>query len=166
MAITTIDELEKAINSGGIGNNAGARNLLRREANKLMKLIQTYIDAYYDSYEPEVYKRTYRFKHSLRWEDVKVINDILVVNIYFDPEWSNHESYFGGEEGFVPILLDRGWEWKNNPHIKHLSEYDGFHFIDKAIAEYNATNDLNIKITIDAKYKGSTVDNRSYLRGW
>lgn len=163
MAITSMEELSKAVGaSKDVPEMAEARNLLRREANRLLKLLQKYIDEYYASYQPVVYERTYFFKHSLRYEDVKMVGDTMSVVIFFDEDFSTHESILGGKDGFVPILLNDGYRTKLQPPRYRFTHYDGFHFVEKAIEEYNATNSLGIRITVNVVYEGTTVKHATY----
>ncbi len=163
MAITNMNELAKAVGaSQDIPEMAGARNLLRKEANRLLKLLQKYIDEYYASYQPKVYERTYFFKYSLRYEDVQQIGNTLSIVIFFDEGFSTHESILGGKDGFVPILLNDGYRTRLQPPRYHFTHYEGFHFVEKAIEEYNRVNPLGVRITVDVVYSGTTIRHVTY----
>ena len=139
------------------------RAVLLDEAEKLKKLIQKYIDAYYSSYSPSLYTRTYDFQNSLRIETVKQEGTMLSVKIYFDPTLATHPSVFGQEDGFVPILINDGWQWKNGKTEPYrFARYEGYQFVEKAIDEYNKNNDYGFTIRVVKKYKNRTIQDKSY----
>ena len=134
---------------------------LASEGRRFKEILQKWVDAYYDSYKPVTGvggRDSYKYEHGNDWErtgallnsititTMKLSGNKLSLDIYFDENVATHNSIFGGEPAYVPVLIDEGWEWQNNPHIKHLSEYEGFHFVDKAIAEYNKNNPYGISI--------------------
>ncbi len=149
-----LKDLEKYIiktqgNKIKLSNNKTIMKIMQEEGNRLKDLIQKYIDEYYDSYTPTQYKRTYSFKNSLRIETVKQEGDILSVRIYFDESMAFYESLFGGEDGYVPRLIDEGWTWKDTTAGAYrLSNYEGFGFVDKAISEYEKDNPYGFKIEV------------------
>ena len=131
-------------------NHPNVKKIMEQEGIRLMNIVQKYIDEYYDSYKPTVYERTYAFKNSLRIEPVTQKGNILSVKIYFDDDSANHPSIFGGSDGYVPLLINDGWSWKNTQIAPYrLSHYEGFNFIEKAIEEYEKSNKYGFKIQIE-----------------
>ncbi len=163
-----LKELEKYINNQNNGtklnNFTGGQlvKILEKEGNRLKDYLEDEIQNYYNSYSPTVYQRTYNFLNSVRITPVLQEGNQLTIKIYFDENMATHDSIFGGEDGYVPILLEYGWQWKNGMKIEHLSTYEGFHFVDKAIERYNSNNPYKFKIVKHAEHKGQVIENRSF----
>ncbi len=151
------------------GNAVSINNLvsiLEYEGKILYKYIIDEIHAYYNSYDPVFYIRTYNFISALRITPVIYNNNKLSLKVYFDEQMGTHPSiWLKGEPGYVPILINYGWEWKhesvskilNGKHIYRFSYYEGFHYIEKAISKYNMTNKYGFKIHFEANFKGEVV---------
>jgi hypothetical protein len=140
-------------------NGKTYEQVLKDETKRLKDCIQKEIDNYYLSYTPIQYQRSYDFQESLTVDDVITINvdaSRMEMIIHFN-DLAYHDSYWGDQGKVnVALLLDDGWQWKNNPHINHLSEYGGSHFIENAISEFNVSNSLNIKIRLEKTWNGNT----------
>lgn len=126
--------------------------LLKSEALRLKDCIQNQIDNYYLSYTPKYYERTNKFKTSLMVEDFiefDITNNRINMKLYFNPDLAWHESYFNDEGGYVPQLINDGWSWDNiiTPN-DHFSNFEGFHYIEKGISDFNRKNIYGIKINV------------------
>lgn len=152
--------------SANLNNSNVVKVLLQKEANKLYACIYEEIQNYYLSYQPKVWEeyRTYGLLNSLRIEPIKQFGNQLSIRIYFDESMATHPSIFGGESGFTPLLINYGWKWSNDPGIYHLSNYEGYHFVEKGIQKYINSSPLNIKINVNGTYKGKNVANQEYLK--
>lgn len=154
-------DLAKFLNSPqGTAQVVGHQNIkhaLKEAADLLYKLLHKQLQSYYNSYEPKVYQRTYGLLNSLRISPITHSGNQFSISVYFDKGSATHPSIFGGEEGFTPILLNEGWEWNNNIGIHRLSYYEGFHFVEHAIAEFNKVNKWGFKISKDGEYRGQKL---------
>lgn len=136
---------------------------LKIEVDRLYDCIQDKIDEYYDSYEPKVYRRTYRFQDSMYAQDIvdiRVLENKITLSINFHPSLANHPSLFGGEDGYVPLLLNYGWvaeklEDSLGYIIPRFTRFEGIHFIEEGIKEYNRINPLGITVNINKIANGN-----------
>lgn len=138
-------------------SNESIKKSLKDAADMLYKIMHRQLESYYSSYTPIVYHRTYNLLNSLRISPIKQTGKSLSISVYFDGDSATHPSLFGGEDGFVPILLNEGWQWKNDIGVYHLSNYEGFHFIENSIDEFNKINKWGFKITKEGQYKGQDI---------
>ncbi|MNW59256.1 hypothetical protein D3C74_371640 [compost metagenome] len=146
-----ISELTKHINSGtenkDLVNIQKVKSSLNEAARLMEKLLYKELQAYYDSYDPVVYERTFGLLNSLRVSPIVQRGNELVISVYFDRDSATHPSIFGGANGYTAILINDGWEWDNNIGIHRLSYFSGAHFIEKAIAEFNKVNKWGFKVS-------------------
>lgn len=130
---------------------------LKIEVDRLYNCIQDKIDDYYDSYEPKIYERTWRFQgvmYAQDMVDIQVVGNRLSLSILFHPSLANHPSLLGGNDGYVPLLLNYGWvaeklEDSLGYVIPRFTRFEGVHFIEEGIDEYNRINPLGIRININ-----------------
>lgn len=142
--------------------NIGLDKVIEAEGQKLFKLVQKYINAYYNSYSPSMYDRTDGLKDSLRIESFNK-DGLFGMRIYFDHTLATHPSVLGGKDGFVPILINDGWQWSNGRTEPYrFVRYEGYGFIEKAIAEYNKSNKYGLQIRVRKKYNGNIIEDTSY----
>lgn len=160
------DQLSK-MNVGNLKmkNGKTVTKNLEIEAKRLKQCIQNEIDNYYDSYKPEEYVRTFRFKKSLYVEDfvdIDVINNTMFINLKFDEDLAYHDS-IDGTQGYIPLLINDGWCWDGyTGEEDHFRRYDGFHFFEKGIEEWNKTNTMGFKVTLDKTYEGDNYFRKTY----
>lgn len=123
--------------------------LLEAEARRLYSLIRIGISSYYRSYNPTKYKYTGNLLKSV---SIRIVGDKF--EIYFEPSLAYHPSIMPKkyQQAFVPTLIDYGWDWGRTPRINHFTYYEGYHFIEDAIAEFRRTTTLPITIQIESKY--------------
>lgn len=130
--------------------------ILRGEADRLKDMIQRYISEYYDSYQPSWYHRTGNFSRSFNVDDVveiDVVNNEMRIYLLFNNDLAYHPSIFGGNPGYVPLLLNYGFQWENDTiHREHLSYYGGFHFVEKGISDFKQDNPYHLKIKVINNY--------------
>lgn len=132
------------------------------EASKLLeRILREKVQEYYDSYEPIKYKRTYDFLNSIKISPIVREGNTYTFSVYFDQDIATHPSYFNGEDGYVPILLNEGFSWKEEnqpvPPIHHLSYYEGFHFVEDAIKDFNKQNKWGLTLRKEAVYHGISI---------
>lgn len=138
---------------------------LADEVNRLYDCIQYYIDWYYNSYKPSIYQRTGRFQTSMYAEDIvdaRVIENTIQLSILFNDNLAMHRSIFNEHDSFVPALMNFGW---NAPKLEKLigesvyrfTHFDGVHFIEKGINDFNKTNSLGIRINVSAFFDNKMV---------
>lgn len=122
--------------------------ILAKEARRLYELIEEEIQGYYRSYRPLVYERTGAFYDSLR---IKANNDGF--EIYFDPRLAKRKSIYpnsSSKEVFIPTLLNQGWYTSDKAY--HFTYYEGYTFIENAVARFKATTQYPISIHIQSRY--------------
>lgn len=127
--------------------------ILKSEAARLKGLIEKYINEYYASYEPVVYKRTNDLRNGVR-VDTEVKN--RSIDIYFDDEtvWGPSVKHPKTQEpyGFTPILIDAGWSIKTQKPIRKrmFDFYEGYHFLQSALDEFEKNNpyDLHVEVIV------------------
>lgn len=126
--------------------------ILKSEAARLKGLIEKYINEYYASYDPVVYRRTNSLRNGVR-VDTEVKN--RSIDIYFDDDivWGQSVKSKSGEPwGFTPILIDAGWSIKTNKPIRKrmFDYYEGYHFLQSALDEFEKNNpyDLHIEVIV------------------
>lgn len=152
---------------------------MAREAARLRDCIQYYIDAYYRSYEPIIYDRTYGYRQSLFAEDIaeiKVVGNTLRIGVGFNLGLALHDNLeevyqqdkWGNEywipirerhETFVPIMMERGWEAPRlasmiGRNIHRLTYFEGIHAVEKGIRDFNRMNKLGIVVDADDFFNG------------
>lgn len=180
-------QVQEIIRDRNLGKSAkldGKRldDILILEANRLKELLAKYIRAYYDSYTPKSRGlKTSRFVkyHMARALRVDANVKDRSISIWFDDSvWGPSvidEEKWGW--GFEPILIDTGW--RVNPSAPHANIYrfgyfEGFHFIRKAIEEFEKTNKYGLYVSVKAatkvdsefgeKYKLSSIAKDTYDR--
>ena len=160
-----VKEYIKNSKQKAVGEKSGKflSNVLKEEAERLKKILISQIRAYYDSYEPNVYKRRPEAEGLLNSISIDTnTGNPLQIIVYFN-ENSYHPSiiYPKLPERFIPTLIDIGWKWKNNSlpkaggktyQIEHFTYQKGFHFVEKAIKEFNRTSKYHISIQVKSTY--------------
>lgn len=146
------------------GNGETYAEKLKREVDRLYDCIQKRIDEYYDSYEPSVYKRTWRFHGSLYAEDlvdIRINGNQVELSLRFHSDLAYHDTWTEKGNGFTPILLNYGFTnnaLKNylglEDHVEHLTHLDPQLFIENGILDWNRSNSLGIQIDVTAIYNG------------
>lgn len=138
---------------------------LRKEVLRLYDCIQYYIDEWYHNYQPKVYMRTGNLKKAMYAEDIvniRVDNKGIRLSIRFYDDLAWHKNLWGNHESYVPMLMDLGWvapdlEKKLGVQIPNFTRFDGIHFVERGIADFNRTNSLGIKIDVSGIYKGQNL---------
>ena len=110
---------------------------LKVEADRFLKILQEEIDAWYFSYRPTIYNRTYNMRDSISVDDVVRVypsKNQLVIDVINSIE-----------------LMNEGYKVKSGWHkdIENFGYREGGHFIEKAIARFNKNNPLGIDIKIN-----------------
>lgn len=131
-------------------NKVQLTQILERELKRLEGYIKEEIQNYLNSYTPTVYERTGNWMESVRISPVTQVGNYLQASIYFDNALANHPSLFGGEPGYVPWLMEVGWHWRDDkqPRTYRLSDFEGTHYIAKAVERFNSENRHGIKVTV------------------
>lgn len=156
-------------------NGKTLAEIMVSEAQRLADCIQFYIDKYYESYKPVIYRRTGRYKKSLCVDDIahiRVVGNTIHISVGFN-ELAMHnnlsgvyQDYYGTEywlpirnrhKTFVPILMEEGWHSEKlasmlGRKIYRLTDFDGIHAVRDGIDDFNKTNKYGIKIYADDFY--------------
>lgn len=166
--MSSISSLLSKLNVGKLkmGNGRTVEQNLRYEATRLLKCIQDEIDNYYDSYKPSQYTRNDRFKEALYAEEflnIDVVRNTMYINLHFNPDLSYHDS-FSGEEVYVPLLINDGWCHSGYTGVEdHFHKYSGFHFLEKGIDKWNATNSMKkLKVHLSKTWDGNKYSDIVY----
>ncbi|MGI5927650.1 MAG: hypothetical protein ACOX8A_10835 [Thermacetogeniaceae bacterium] len=109
-------KLVRNLDKNGVPVNLTDKDKIHKEIMKcaidLRDQIRREIGRYYRSYQPVVYKRTYRLARSV------VIQRDPVNGVYvtFDSERAHRRSIIHPDDdnqvGYVPILINNGWMWR------------------------------------------------------
>ena len=125
--------------------------MIYKEANRLRGLIVQEIDAYYNSYEPVLYKRTRAMRDS-----VEVANNITIdttgMRLTIDlnlTERAWHESYYS-EGSVIPlILLSYGWHTHGSfKDIYRFGYFEGANILQNAVDKFNDSSKYGVTAEI------------------
>lgn len=125
---------------------------LKVEADRFLKILQEEIDAWYLSYTPIIYNRTYNMRDSISVDDVVRVypskNQLVIDIVYSDDAF--HKSLWSDDVINSIELMNEGYKVKSGWHkdIENLEYREGGHFLEKAIARFNKNNPLGIDIKI------------------
>ena len=125
---------------------------LKAEADRFLKILQEEIDAWYLSYTPIIYNRTYNMRDSISVDDVVRVypskNQLVIDIVYSDDAF--HKSLWSDNVINSIELMNEGYKVKSGWHknIENLGYREGGHFLEKAIARFNKNNPLGIDIKI------------------
>jgi len=125
---------------------------LKVEADRFLKILQQEIDAWYLSYTPIIYNRTYNMRDSISVDDVVRVypskNQLVIDIVYSDDAF--HKSLWSDDVINSIELMNEGYKVKSGWHkdIENLGYREGGHFLEKAIARFNKNNPLGIDIKI------------------
>lgn len=137
-----------------ISSTQDFKSRMRKEGDRLRRYLQEEIQAYYDSYTPMYYERTYDWLNSVRVSDPYVEDGAMKVKIYFDDNLAYHPSVMGQEDGYIPWLYEVGFRTRLDSvkSIYRFTNYEGFHPVLKAMNRYNSDNPLGFKIIVQTGY--------------
>lgn len=126
---------------------------LKAEADRFLKILQEEIDAWYFSYTPTIYNRTYNMRDSISVDDVVKVypskNQLVIDIVYSDDAFD--KSLWSDNVINSIELMNEGYKVKSGWHkdIANFGYREGGHFIEKAIARFNKNNPLGIDIKIN-----------------
>lgn len=153
-------------------NGSTIRQQLEQEIRRLYSCIQFYIDDYYNSYEPKIYQRGFRTQRAMYAEDladIRVVNNRnrMELSIKFHDNLANHRNLFGDHTSYTPILMNWGWKSKKlekliGHPVEHFTRFNGIHFIERGIEDFNKINKLGIHINVKAILDGKQFYNSYY----
>ncbi len=136
--------------------NMTYQEVLQIELVRFKKILEKYINNYYNSYIPSVYERGKNkgnLKYSLDLDKIceisstgKLITCRILIN-----ENTIHESIITGNNSNALWLINDGWQVKKNVWFKNIYRfgyYEGAHFIEDAIKEFESTTKYNIKVQV------------------
>ena len=145
-----------------LANGKTMKQVMKEEAEYLRKLLVEEIERVYNSYDPKVYRRTMGLLESLRVDPVIQNGNELSVRLWFDEKALHPSMFKDGNDGFVPILIDQGWQVKSGWHrnIPHFGFRPPSHFVRKAVEEYHRTSKygFRIEVTYDPPRGSSWVE--------
>jgi hypothetical protein len=138
------------------GTNLTYEQVLKKELHRFADILQQKIDEYFESYQPRVYDRGNHggdLRHALTVDDVcelsatgKSITCRILIN-----DNAIHNSILDGSEANAFWLLNEGWEVQKNVWFKDIYRfgyYEGAHFVENAVDEFERTNKYGIKIEV------------------
>lgn len=159
-----------------ISNGKTLEQLLIDQAVYLQELIKKYLRDYRKAFKPKCYHRTGELEKSIKVSVVKNAGSVYTVYVYFD-ENAAHRSGFGvwavkdGRGKYdddihdfnsenaanTAILVNDGYTVQKPVWFKEYANFgyrEGAHFVEKAIAEFNTTNSLGIRVDASDIIKG------------
>lgn len=159
---------DKNLGRSALIPEAKLESLLLSETRRLKELLAKYIRAYYASYTPVV--PGHRDGDLAELLTVKYSREDKSAYIYFgktnnDEPWKEGVVRRDFRPGFVPVLIDTGWRVK--PSAKHANVYrfgyyEGYHFIEKAIEEFNRTNKYGLYVRVNAARRSPNANFMDY----
>ena len=177
MAVKSLEEqlTRIALKKVKLSNGDTLEQTMAKEAKRLYDCIQKRIDAYYNSYQPKIYKRWFGYKNALHAEDIadiRVVGNTIRISVGFNLKKHSYHAnlryvIFDGmryyikdrHRTFVPLMMENGWyaprlESMIGASVPRLTRFDGTHAVANGIAEFNRTNRLGIKIDADDFFNG------------
>lgn len=157
-----------------MANGKTVKQNLEGAVDYLYECVDNHIREYYLSYKPKIYNRTFDFMDSLYAENfinARVVGNRIELSVSFRDSMAFHRNLFDTHDSFVPVLINFGW---SAPRLKaaighsvpRLTYYEGYHFLERAIQQFNAQNPYGVYISPDdvvATYNGKEIDNRYWL---
>lgn len=136
-------------------NGATVEKELRRHASILADCIMEELNKVYESYEPKVYKRSYKLYDSLVVDsnahiDVSAHGANLSIGLHFDDNAIHYG--FDGEPVNTAILINEGWKTHGQfKDVPYLGYREGTYFIDKGIEQYKrrVSNPFMVRFTFN-----------------
>lgn len=135
-------------------NGSTIEKELKRHSKILADCLLTSLDKVYDSYEANIYHRTYKLYNSLYIDGMELCvsgkKTVLSISIRFD-KGAIHKS-FDGKEVNTAILLNEGWQTHGSfQNIPYLGYRAGEHWIERGILEYKSkvSKPFPVKFTIN-----------------
>ena len=137
-------------------SNLTYRQILQKESGRLKDILQQKIEDYYNSYSPVVYKRG---QHGGNLRDALSVDDVctisangmkLIMNVNIN-ENAIHNSILDGSEANAFWLLNDGWSVKEDVWFKNIyrfGHYEGAHFVEHAVEEFESTSKYGIKVEV------------------
>jgi len=126
--------------------------IIKSEMKRLEEYMKEELQAYFDSYEPTVYKRTGDTMRSITLNEPYVDGDKISAEITFDESLANHPSVMSGDQpmGYTPWLLESGWSITSRiqPRIAMFTDHAGTQYVSKAVERFNATSKYGIKVSV------------------
>lgn len=120
----------------------------------LYMCIQNRIDEMYDNYTPTHYQRR-PFHDSLRsalyvedFLNARIADNKIEISLKFNNNvWAWNFSHT--HKSNVAVLMNEGWSWRSQPKnpIWRFTYFEGEHFIQNGIADFNRSNKWGIKVT-------------------
>lgn len=154
-------------------NGKTVKETLEEAVDYLYDCMDNQILAYYASYTPKIYERTFDFLDSLYAEnffEARVRGTRIELSVSFRDSMAYHRNLFNDHDSFVPLLINFGWHSKKLEamigKIPRLTYYEGFHMVERAIKQFNTQNPFGIHISPDdvvAIYNGKEVDYKYWL---
>lgn len=158
-----IEKYLKKINPLNIkykNTNLTYRQVLNKEINRLKDILQEYIEEYYSSYSPVVYERGKHggnLRNSLSVDDMCKITangtnlTLDIVNSISVNKNAIHNSIVDDSESNAFWLINDGWKVKKDVWFKSIYRfgyYEGAHFVEDAVKEFEATSPYKIKVEV------------------
>lgn len=155
-------------------NGKTVKQTLEQAVDYLYDCMDNQIRAYYASYTPKIYQRTFDFQDSLYAEnffEARVVGTRIELSVSFRDSMAYHRNLFDDHDSYVPLLINFGWYAKRlesaiGHPVSHLTSYDGFHMVERAIIQFNSQNPFGMHISPDdviATYNGREVSNDMWL---
>ena len=155
-------------------NGMTIKETLEKAIDYLYDCMDNQILAYYATYTPKIYQRTFDFQDSLYAEnffEARVNGTRIELSVSFRDSMAYHRNLFDDHDSYVPALINFGWDAKKLEQglghpVYRLTYYEGFHMVERAIIQFNSQNPFGIHISPDdvvAIYDGKEVDKRYWL---
>lgn len=154
-----LDKLLKTIKIRNLrypGTNFTYEQILKMELHRFKDILQSHINSYYSSYHPHIYERGKHggnLRKSIKVDEICKLSskDKLITCRVLINENAIHDSVATGKKANAFWLINDGWKVKKEVPFKGIYRfgyYEGAHFVEDAIAEFQKTNPYGIKIEV------------------
>lgn len=113
----------------------------------------------YLAYTPKYYERTYSLLDSITMSDIRIENNILTFDLYFDPNKLEHWSVvsgsniYKGKSIYTPPLLDEGHFEDGYSEVDYFHNYPGREFLSDALMQLKKDLQLSLKNLVYVELK-------------
>lgn len=136
--------------------NLTYQQILQKETNRLKNILQRHLEDYYKSYSPIAYERGQyggNLRKALSVEDICTLssNGMTITMELKINENAIHNSIINKSKSNAFWLMNDGWRVKKNTRFKNIyrfGHYEGAHFVEHAIEEFDKNNKYGIKVEV------------------
>lgn len=152
-----MNKQNKLLKSAYSLTSTNQRQLIIQEGKKLERIARREWEAYYQSYTPKQYIRTYKSRDALKLKTpTKRIDGGWDIELTWEDDLAYHDSRFGkkNNRGHAIMLISDGWESRKlkaklgGKRIERLTDFDGTGYLYNVYKKYLAVADRTITTNV------------------